>query len=376
MTHSPSNLPPDEATLLDYIEGDLTPEAARRVELSLKPAELARMRAIRGDAAEIRNLGDLRAPAGLLAGVADALERDMLLGVREDGELLSDSLPISRIETRVRRRSFVGARRLALAAGFVLLVGGAAFVGYSMLKPPVSSMTHSEERPLALNSGPSVSNPVDQPGATGDLALAEQGDNPAAIESSSRGTPSSGTPVAQAPPTPLTLDEAVALLEQGRLVIRVRCAAPEPIVDFLAKVDERSADIRLSDQVPVELAAAVLEAAPSRGGHDESPAPFVFAGDEPPPGQIDIEWEIPGFTPVAFDPRIVLLEMNADNRTLAAAVRRLTQQTGHEVVLEAVEGALALPPARPSAETLLWWTRPAYEWTPRAVVPVVIEPLR
>ena len=75
-----------------------------------------------------------------------------------------------------------------------------------------------------------------------------------------------------------------------------------------------------------------------------------------------------------FEPVVIMLEVNAESGTLEAALRAFKARTGFDAVLEEVAEPLALPGARPAADELLWWTRPASEWKTRALLPVVIEP--
>lgn len=80
--------------MLGYVEGELSAEDEHRLESSLSREMLATLLAMRADAEGLRSMSDLKAPAGLLSGVADLIEREMLLGVRESLGAESDELPV------------------------------------------------------------------------------------------------------------------------------------------------------------------------------------------------------------------------------------------------------------------------------------------
>ena len=145
MPAEPTNpRPPDEADFLAWVEGEALPrdrEAAVSRAIGADPALGRRLSSMRADRMALKSLAQVAAPASLMAGVEAALqpvlERQMLLGLR-DGEEVADHPPISIV--RPVKRSIMQTffadrmgRRLAVAAGLLLMVGGATYLGTTYL---------------------------------------------------------------------------------------------------------------------------------------------------------------------------------------------------------------------------------------------------
>lgn len=365
----------DEALLAGYVEGDLSPEQEGEVERLVSRDGMATLLAMRADAQTLRSMGEVAAPAGLLAGVADAIERDMLLTVRDEGEALG-GLPVVRPQARVRwgpgLSRVTRSRQFALAAVLVLLVGGGALVLPSLMG---GGPGRSGPGPIAV--GPRVEGEADR--ALLDppvpVELPKVGPEPAPMHGDLAldAMRSMADPGAKAE---LTLAQATRLLGERRLVLRAKSTNAEEVRGWLARIDERGGSVRLCESVPgeVALALAPAERARERAEPGRGPDPIAMASEGEGPERLDLRDESSGALVARFEPVVLMIELNAETDTLEAALRAFKARTGFDAVLEEVAEPMPLPGARPAADELLWWTRPASEWKTRAVLPVVIEP--
>lgn len=406
----------DEAELLAWIEGALPADRASAVEVSLRadPAMHALAQNLRSDREALGSLPAEPAPDGLLDGVHEALEREMLFGLAEDGET-SDQLPVSVVRPArsglwdIFLREQPG-RQLAAAAAVLLLAGGAmSYLAVSWLG--VLSADVEDGTALAMDTERDESDPATA--AEGDHARLEgfaadsihdqldlrsrrSGDLSRAASDgvsvsdsggdSGLGLSSEGQHLLSAPLLAergrVSPDRAARLLAEGRLIVRVRTLdAPEALasLDGLTGTSHRW---RLSPGAS-ETVAAVL-APDGLGGR---PAPVVgptpaFADRQDGAERPSLLRTIPeaeqrqGTARTSFVvERLYTLEVESEARAVQRLVRELSAIGVVDVVLEASPVPLDLP-APSSPESLLWWTEPPSTWTPRGVAPVVVESMR
>lgn len=126
-----SGLPFSEAELLAYIEDDSTFERHRELEefLVAHPAVRRALDAMREDHLLLRQCGDAKAPEATVEEAMAVLERDALLGDSRLVEPIPAPIPID------RARPGRALRALAMAAGFLLLAGGASYWISIFVKP-------------------------------------------------------------------------------------------------------------------------------------------------------------------------------------------------------------------------------------------------
>lgn len=438
------NLPPglDEVDLLAWIEGDSLPrnrEVAVARLLSEHPTLARRLDAMRCDREALRAMpADERAPAGLLANVQVALqplmERQMLLGLQDDGAN-EQQVPVSLVVPA--RRSvwdLLGGstgRKFAMAAGFLLLVGGTTYLTTSMIMRsgtggpgpgPVAIYDGGESFGALMHDGV----PADEgmsiasadgarasgaPGS-GDLTFSDEdlgeagtsrmamapmeanddpagdglGDDGFAIATLPEGDEAgeAGTAIAEAGGA-MSMERALQLAQENRLVIRVRVAEGQTQREGADRVANRlrrtGAGWRFAGDAPQVLASAV---APSTNGFDvrrPRPVPDVMAGADirlphgalygpPAPGAMI---ELPPLRASVY-----VVQSRLDSTSLESLKTALSGVAA-DVVLE--EADVPLPDYEAHEHSLaptavLWWGQSPSAWTWWTSVPVVVEPRR
>lgn len=410
------NLPPglDEVDLLAWIEGDPLPrnrEVAVARLLSDHPNLARRLDAMRRDRDVLRAMpADEKAPAGLLDGVQAALqplvERQVLLGI-QDGEPTEDHLPISLVVPQRRNvfdlllRDRVG-RKMALAAGLLLMVGGVTYFAAGLL---TNSNRPSDRGRIAKSEGPEAAGTL-AADDHGDMHIAAAGPAPggevpeeSATMIAAGGQTDPLTPDAtdpgegairiaalegEAEAAPMPIEEALRLAQDQRLVIRVRTvespARPERIGTRLRTA--RAQGWRLAGEAPPTLAAAL--ASPQF----EAPVPALIRPGEfiagpqlrgimegvlhgpPAPGVVSV--------PASTQSAVYLVQSRLDGASLEA-LRTSLRGWAAVADFEEVDGLEQLgldasPSLAPSA--VLWWGQPSTAWTRWTSVPVVVEPMR
>ncbi|MBX3365406.1 MAG: hypothetical protein KF866_11680 [Phycisphaeraceae bacterium] len=379
MDRNPTNPTPlDEATLLAFIEGELSPEDTRWVEriLAEDPAQRARLLAMRDDAGSLRALGDIPAPAGLLAGLADAIERQMLLGGveanqdRAETRYETPTAPGRQLDVRPLR--FQMAVRIALAACLVLTVGiGAWLAGMTTAQRRLA--THGVERRLPGTSEPDIAfTPSEHALTTEDFARVPGPAVERAVEGDDISEPPYvATELAGTVSETMNAERAAELLAQGRLVLRVRTGRPTAFRDWLGRVDRHSTALRLAGDGGDSLAMHLVTTLHRPMSPHPAPGHFPVASDRVHEDRVPTPLEL---NPIRFDPHIVYVHLAANGETLAGAVRAMTATAGWTVEFVEVDAPMPLPEVTPDASELLWWLRPPSEWTPRKVLPLLIEP--
>ncbi len=376
--HTNNPGPLDEQTMLAWIEGTLDPADHRAVSQRLRgdPVLMARLDAMRLDRFNLSAMGDIPAPVGLLDGVADLLERDMLMGMGDtpDGEQQELTLPapvqhashagLRRVHRR-RGRLRLG-RGLALAA-VVVIVGVGAWVGGVLSSrapaPPAApgvsglALETARDRPSISAARVEVSADTDAGGPVVEARAAEVQFAVDAEESPSHGLP----PAVRAP-------DRLDLLREGRLVVRVRLAD----LSGLSWIDEVGERVPLRRDASAELIARL--APPDEPVFVESEPARLLAGDTRIGPPIDLAPPARERLPRRVVASIVLVDLPLDARTLDEAIRGLRSHRGI-VSVEVDESPVSVSQDEAVRDDPFWWRRPSDQWMPRAIVPIVFEVL-
>jgi len=410
---SPENLI-DEPTLLAWIEG----------ELGREPALRERVERMRADREHLRAMPDESAPAGLIAGAADMLEREMLVGAPEPGEeSVSPSLPTRGGRARPGSGSEQsGSRRLvALAASLLLVAGAAGFLasriadqtGPTGTRPLDGSSPASIAGGRGAYEGPTIAG-ADREATTRDLASTKDqvgGEPIAAAERSVAPTeraPDSGDPVGEAervqelaagddsgtdaassaahadasdesagPASEPRVARLARLAAEGRLIVRVRTRLPDSTIRRVQRIGLAKGTVRVTGDVPTALAGAIKPTPSTEYPRRELIDPVLanaLEGDDP-------AGSLRGIEPEEGEPVIAglyLMELDLDAKTLQRAIEALSAPVGQEAEFEVLdrsplEGRGLTPPT--SNRRLLWWTGEPSEWVPRGHLPIVVETL-
>lgn len=377
----------DETHLLAWIEDELTELQAQRVERALgsQPPMRDRVVAMRTDRLALAALGDEPAPADLLVGVADLLEREMLVELTDDAiETRDHPIPISRVVPERGVAAWtrhtlggVGAvlgdrtgRRLAVAAGLLLVAGGLTYVVSQVIHPAIgpSPLSTSPGETIA-RADPATPSPAiagHQPAGTDTASAQPNGPDRAgdtrrvATDTTQPGAGDDGA---------ITPARAVELARAGRLVIRVQPADAADTLAQLDRVGTASSSVRVFTELDAQLARALQTRRPATPTRPAQPEPIVIASDElpadhahqdaaQPSPSADRPWRVAGLR---------LIELNLTERTLASMLRS-TPGAEFEAAPEPMDLPIASDPGR-----VLWWGEPTSTWVPRTVVPVVVE---
>ena len=413
----------DEGDLLSWIEGEplaASRRAAIAAWLAREPELAAQVEAMRSDRQILRGLGDVKAPAGLLDAVAGqlepVLERQMLLGLA-DGKDLMDSPPVSVV--RPQRSGVLASifadpsgRRIALAAGLLLVVGGTTYFMAQALTRPVKLPRPAHT--IALNEAPrEVTPPAPEslPAETFASKAEDRGALPpeaVPLEPVPSTTFAEATrlaqyaesepemelagaiePPAMGPFIPEGVDavRAAELASEGRLVIRVK-SEETSLVRNPERVALRLRKAPLTDRLgwnvegeaPAALASAVATPFPQDAPlRLREPAPIVIAGDLPERYR-DVE-----LPKLYGPPEPELAEVIAQGPTVYSVQLRLEpvnlsklkdtlRDIGGEVVFEEADAPLpetGEPALSPQA--ILWWGQRPEGWAKWGRVPVVVD---
>jgi len=376
MTARPSNPDPtppplNEEHMLEWVEGKLSRIEEANRAASTRAGVGDRVRQMQANRRALQSLGDVRAPAELMDRVLVALEREALLGLT-NGEDVSDHLPINiathQVVVRKNSRLQKWAPQLALAAGLLLLVGGAAYWGSVLVKPaplgPPVAMVDPKPSPdpTSKDGGDEATLAEYQRLAKGSAAEAE----PSAFSAAALAAP--------AAPEEMTDERILRLAREGRLVMRVKARD----LSRLAQVESLNTfkdgrTWRISKDVPSEVALAVAEprgSSPLANPHDSQPtiaavAPMIATGAAGFP--IPPNFQLPQPTTHTY-----LIDFPDTQKTLAAIRTTLSDRLKATVEFEELAAPVQLPRAQ-DPDALLWWTLPPSSWTQRVTVPVVVR---
>lgn len=401
MTTQPPNSRPtplDEGDLLAWVEGEPLPrdrEKAVAIALGQDPALARRLEAMRADRKSIKALHTPAAPANLLAGVEAALqpvlERQMLMGLR-DGELLSDLPPVSIVQPVKRSivQTFLSdrvGRRLAVAAGLLLVVGGASLwaTTHYFSRPPQRPSDRIAILDPKPDPVPVVEVPYVAPPATAQPTLAETTPPAPVIESViAIAAADQADPSLMGPFLPeLDGARAAELARENRLVIRITALDPafasEPgrLIDRIRRADQNM--LRLGEE-PTSTMVAALN--PSFMERDRPVSPTrsfapAYAGSAPSDLPPDVYG--PPLPPPEWNPPAPQLVYLVQARLDAAAMETLRTMLGGSYGRAEFEVLDApLPDATPAlnAASMLWWGQSPSGWTWWANIPVVIDTAR
>jgi hypothetical protein len=296
----------------------------------------------------------------------------LLLGLAtQERDATVDTIPISTFGPRpVPLAARPWFKFTAAAASIAVGVGlGAAFI--TSFKKPAPSIVHNDP----LNRPKIDLNDLDSPSPQPALA---QGTEPSGSPTVS--TDPSPTQIAAADandpaPPSLSVPTALALAQEGRLLVRVRTRNTDQAV---ARLDNLAAK-RLANIAVQRLTLATYAVAST--GLTEAHlrrfvAPeFIIASDKVPAAASAASQPAPvapvGILPPRLDPVGFNISIEATAEALDALRRELS---GTAFKAEFIELPVATPP-QPigDAESILWWTSAPSNWGPRIGVSVLIE---
>ncbi|MCC6675878.1 MAG: hypothetical protein IT436_01925 [Phycisphaerales bacterium] len=396
-----------EELLLALVEGELDPAREAAELAALDPAAVSRVRAMRRHRAVLRSIAEVAPPAGLLDRVGAVLEREAVTGPALD----AGTFPIERY-----RSSAPWARRLAVAAGLMLMVGGVGYWSLWLSSTPETRRTpggsggskfamntgagehapaaaptktdpattdpvaavHSEDRPEAAALAATTPRPVTPPSSEVDfddplqLILAQgESDSASAWE---RWAPTTSIAhgdsalISSAPlgvfremPTSLDLEDAAHLAEEGRLVIRVRADRPAlAAARLLAQADSRADKGRLWRLMPCppsDFSAAVESAMPLDRTDDELSGVTV-------PFRVPMRPTVETTLSVELDPSVAML---------AIVQAELESISEGAVILDVLDRPVVMAPPCSEDGGLRRWTSAPSSAVHSVVVPLVVE---
>jgi hypothetical protein len=395
-----------EAEVLALIEGDmgLLPIERREVVRAAVAADPALSRLvgeIRADTTAVVGLSRVTAPSTIRGRVVEELRKPAPRPepIREPA---GGAIPVSAIVVtrespwrKIAERAPV--RRLAAAAGLLLATGAGVWlvslaIRYGQEHAGAGGSAVAQKPTNDRHALPSVpeSTPVPETGP----ALADAGapTNPGIDPAPGDNTP--GIAAAHAADTPglapsahaIAPSEAVALAREGRLVLRVRAVHEQTAqrdIDRLAAATARDMHWRpLQPWDLPEVAVALRGHAPdvpyaAANPPATVPTPDVADdGTSPKPDPIE---------PIGKDAAVAealssadlrpvySVELDENERDLAALAERLTRSKSHIAEFMALDAPL--PSLAPSTDpaAVLWWTRSPAGWTRRVSVPIVLE---
>lgn len=394
--------PITESEMLDWIDGTLDEAGALRLEAASGRLGLRRrIEEMRTNRAVLAATPEATAPAGLAERVMAAVERETLIGL-SNGDPVSDSLPISRFPSPNRHRSVWshGRVQFAMAAGLLLIAGGAAYWGVLLSRNngPISPVVGD----LALNDAAGSANTVPNPSAASRsvepnvppvlavdesqstfVAIAEGQPPVDAFPSMARAAPGAPTPrnESQGFEEPnaggVVSDDARALVlaREGRLVMRVIASNVRalPQVTSGAMSESSLRDWKLTDRVPEATIAMVM---PRNVPFGLGPGEPILASAEAVSliGPRALFTWTAAYTSdrVAKVRGTFIAELPATRSVLNAVRSVFTDKLDASVVFEELATPIAASGAV-DAHAALWWTNPSNQWVPNVRIPVVVE---
>ncbi len=351
----------DEGALLDWVEGSLPPQAQADLAAA-HPNLVPLVSRMRRDRAVLSSI-ESHAPAGLDERLNAALERDALLGLA-DGQPVSDALPISQVaKPKAPRPTWMPSLpRLAMAAGFTLLVTVGALVISRSGAPGTPG-------PVAIQPEP-VAAPGSTIGSNTDIAADDAPEPDAPAITAKNPAP---LVLAAAEPDEMTDARALALAQEGRLVIRIHDIAPDALARLESGKAIASRSWQISRDLPESTLAMLAPAEPNPSPTPLPDAPKAFAGVASAERSSAPSLPIPYARPVAAPAAVgFAVSTRADEPTLKSLRESLARTIGAIVTFEESATPFLKSGPRPS-EAVLWWNQPPATWAPRAEIPLVVE---
>jgi hypothetical protein len=395
-----------EETLVDWIDGVLSPEQERQIASLPQRAELeAWVAGMRQDSGVLRAIPAESAPAGLADSVLSRLESDVLATIGRQATH-QGAVPVRLPGSSAASNPF--GVRYAMAAAVLLAASlGVWFIarhGNSPVENPAEKKldialdgSAANGNHVADESGlgtlaastatvATATGPVSEPLVRREATVAA-GEHVAALpmssESLSKSVKATSSPaVADSSSTPRRLDDpsrVLALAKEGRLVVRVRAKDTRSLAQLekQGRADSANAGWKLRTQVPPAVLAAVIPPAPTRRDLEGVPSRMLASSDRPSSMIAGMMGMMPTINIAADDPlaRVrgtYLVEFAGTDKALTSVRSMFAGRLRGEVEFEELPEPLNLTPAA-TPEGVLWWTQPASEWAPKVVVPLVVE---
>lgn len=421
---------------LELVEGGL-PAAEEARQLAALPPEMRKMvELMRQDRQVLMSLGDEAAPAGMYAGVLARLEREALFEepTEDESRLLRAELeqlatagsgratlaetrslqfpPPSRQKTTAA--AFGGQGRYALAAGLMLVVGGAMYMvllgegptplarsGANGTRIATSQPEPSSGTSIATNTSTDsapASTPtllaMDTPRSIAPEATTEVAVAPApAVASAERSADvaaklASATASAETTPMkpttlgvtgPIGIEQALDLAREGRLAVRVVARDPRAVAESLAKKLNVTPDARRSwrllpaDAQTVRVATAGVATREDLLRWREWNRSYAMIAPE---GTMPAST---GGTDEPYDPRldngVYIMDATATPQAIGmvkSVVTAAAKAASPGCGVEFIEIGESSTPVN-SVEGVMWWTQPSSAWVSRTSIPVVVE---
>ncbi len=294
------------------------------------------------------------APRGLLAGAMDRAEaeaeREALLSLDATDSTV-DALPVSRVLPT--RRRLTGRLRISSTSGWIA-AAATLLLAVSLLAVEGARRLHT-----LLNAPPRLAETPARPVEAPPSVLATGPTEP------------EGTGVEDAPVAPATrtlamvtdLDTGVALLIEGRLVVRITApgetAWPAPRADALWTIEPEAPVTTLAALPPSALAVPFADPGSPvlAGDRDDVPDPLRASGPERL------------LKPLA-EPEVALVRVRPERTALTALVAQL-ERSGFTVELLACDTPIPAP-VDLSPGAVGWWGTPVSSWPLRKPAPIIV----
>ncbi len=393
---------PDEL-LLDLVEGTLASSELDRVRAALKndPRLAERLEALRADRSAMRSMAKVAAPAGLVAGAMESVERAALIENPPAAQRASSgALP------------YLAAAAVLIAAGIgVTLWQTGVLEGQEPMGPnrivsaqgdddgdlsrqgetPKTDEQLMRERAAAvpdlvaaLTGAPALVDTQDLLAAAQEAAPSRAGSDDGLFTASAdpapnaAGNSSTGTSAgAASAPRPVVEPEipagAVALLRAGRLGVVIESRTPQADTEGHARAVARALRFAYDPSMSAEWAITKLPSAGPLGiAQTAGPGPSpIFDAARGETTDADARGPIAGGLRVNRDAseaevRALLVEM-------AGNIASLTRDRVRLVELPETGNASSGPRPALTVPSILWWARPVEQWTPEVIYRLPVE---
>jgi hypothetical protein len=335
--------PADEELLLALIEGEAVDEARAQRLLASHPQLAGEVAAMQSDRVALVTAGEVFAPDWMFAQTIERFES-------EHAPLQLQHMDPPRVPHRPLRLSASAARTLAAAAAVAILSGVmiVAWVQRPVRTTPTGPIADNFSHDGVAGDQPEPDGPA---GPSGTLAHQDSTADAALFQTLVEQHWAQGSPTAEP-----SLDEGIALLAEGRLVVRVLAVSTET-----ATVARAALDAGLPAESTAWAIAGKLRDSARSVLDRPTPLGPVYAMD----AETGREIEVP--SPRTLDAWQV--QVDHTPQALASVLHTLREQ-GLIVRMEAT----ALPvPLQPPLDGALWWELAPSTWQPRSGVPIVLD---